>query len=76
VTTATDSGPAAANGKLNAFNGNFRQAEMVKTFLVSSEYRGRFAAVTRFGPSASTPYLSFRLTQAATAWGNLLGKSP
>ena len=28
--------------KLNAFNGNFRDAEMVKAFLVSSEYRGRF----------------------------------
>jgi len=28
--------------KLNTFNGNFRQAEMVKAFLVSGEYRGRF----------------------------------
>ncbi|HEV7473379.1 MAG TPA: carboxypeptidase regulatory-like domain-containing protein [Pyrinomonadaceae bacterium] len=28
--------------KLNQFNGNFEQAEMVKAFLVSSEYRGRF----------------------------------
>ncbi len=28
--------------KLNTFNGNFRQAEMVKAFLLSSEYRGRF----------------------------------
>lgn len=28
--------------KLNTFNGNFREAEMVKAFLVSSEYRGRF----------------------------------
>jgi CSLREA domain-containing protein len=28
--------------KLNAFNGNFRDAEMVKAFLVSGEYRGRF----------------------------------
>jgi hypothetical protein len=28
--------------KLNAFNGNFRDAEMVKAFLLSSEYRGRF----------------------------------
>jgi hypothetical protein len=31
--------------KLNAFNGNFVQAEMVKAFIVSSEYR------QRFGPS-------------------------
>ncbi len=29
-------------GKLNQFNGNFVQAEMVKSFLVSGEYRGRF----------------------------------
>jgi hypothetical protein len=28
--------------KLNTFNGNFGQAEMVKSFLVSGEYRGRF----------------------------------
>jgi uncharacterized repeat protein (TIGR01451 family)/CSLREA domain-containing protein len=28
--------------KLNAFNGNFGDAEMVKAFLVSGEYRGRF----------------------------------
>jgi hypothetical protein len=28
--------------KLNTFNGNFRQAEMVKAFLLSGEYRGRF----------------------------------
>jgi hypothetical protein len=28
--------------KLNQFNGNFEQAEMVKAFLVSGEYRGRF----------------------------------
>jgi len=28
--------------KLDTFNGNFRQAEMVKAFLLSSEYRGRF----------------------------------
>lgn len=27
--------------KLNSFNGNFRDAEMVKAFLVSGEYRGR-----------------------------------
>lgn len=30
--------------KLNAFNGNFVQAEMVKAFLSSSEYRQRFGA--------------------------------
>jgi len=29
-------------GKLNQFNGNFRAAEMVKAFLVSTEYRQRF----------------------------------
>jgi hypothetical protein len=28
--------------KLNTFNGNFQDAEMVKAFLVSGEYRGRF----------------------------------
>jgi hypothetical protein len=28
--------------KLNAFNGDFRAAEMVKAFLLSSEYRQRF----------------------------------
>ena len=28
--------------KLNTFNGNYQNAEMVKAFLVSSEYRGRF----------------------------------
>ena len=28
--------------KLNAFDGNFEQAEMVRAFLVSSEYRARF----------------------------------
>jgi autotransporter-associated beta strand protein len=30
--------------KLNEFNGNFEQAEMVKAFLVSGEYRQRFAS--------------------------------
>jgi hypothetical protein len=30
--------------KLNQFNGNFEQAEMVKAFLVSGEYRGRFGS--------------------------------
>ena len=29
--------------KLNEFNGNFEQADMVKSFLVSGEYRARFA---------------------------------
>ena len=29
-------------GKLNQFNGNFTNAEMVKAFIVSGEYRGRF----------------------------------
>lgn len=29
-------------GKLNQFNGNFVTAEMVKSFLVSGEYRQRF----------------------------------
>ena len=28
--------------KLDAFNGNYQNAEMVRAFLVSSEYRGRF----------------------------------
>jgi hypothetical protein len=28
--------------KLNTFGGNYQQAEMVKAFLVASEYRGRF----------------------------------
>jgi hypothetical protein len=28
--------------KLNAFNGNFINAEMVKAFVTSSEYRNRF----------------------------------
>jgi hypothetical protein len=30
--------------KLNQFNGNFVQAEMVKAFLVSTEYRRRFGS--------------------------------
>lgn len=30
-------------GKLNQFNGNFIEAEMVKAFITSIEYRGRFA---------------------------------
>jgi hypothetical protein len=31
-------------GKLESFGGDFRQAEMVKAFITSSEYRERFAA--------------------------------
>jgi uncharacterized protein (TIGR03118 family) len=31
-------------GKLNAFNGNFVKAEMVKAFITSSEYRQRFGS--------------------------------
>jgi hypothetical protein len=30
--------------KLNQFNGNFINAEMVKAFIVSTEYRQRFGA--------------------------------
>jgi hypothetical protein len=30
-------------GKLNQFNGDYRAAEMVKAFLISGEYRQRFA---------------------------------
>jgi hypothetical protein len=30
--------------KLNAFNGDFVQAEMVKAFITSIEYRARFGA--------------------------------
>ena len=33
---------AAAINKLNDFHGNFVQAEMVKAFIVSAEYRSRF----------------------------------
>ncbi len=29
-------------GKLNQFNGNFVEAEMVKAFIISGEYRQRF----------------------------------
>ena len=29
-------------GKLNQFNGDYINAEMVKAFIVSGEYRGRF----------------------------------
>jgi len=29
-------------GKLNQFGGNYQAAEMVKAFIVSSEYRQRF----------------------------------
>ena len=37
-----DSGYAFWLNKLNQFGGNFEQAEMVKAFIVSSEYRTRF----------------------------------
>ncbi len=30
-------------GKLNEFNGNFVNADMVKAFIISTEYRRRFA---------------------------------
>ena len=30
-------------GKLNQFGGNYQAAEMVKAFIVSNEYRSRFA---------------------------------
>jgi len=42
-----DPDPAGFNfwlNKLNASNGNFIQAEMVKAFISSSEYRQRFGA--------------------------------
>jgi hypothetical protein len=32
----------AAHNKLNQFNGDYLQAEMVKAFLSSLEYRSRF----------------------------------
>jgi hypothetical protein len=38
-----DSGFQFWLAKLNAFNGDFQQADMVKAFLISSEFRGRFA---------------------------------
>ncbi|MEP6820077.1 MAG: DUF4214 domain-containing protein, partial [bacterium] len=38
-----ESGYAFWLNKLNQFNGNFEQAEMVKAFIVSGEYRARFA---------------------------------
>ena len=31
-------------GKLNQFNGNFVNAEMVKAFITSGEYRARFGS--------------------------------
>jgi hypothetical protein len=39
---ADASGFAFWLNKLNEFNGNFEQAEMVKAFIVSAEYRRRF----------------------------------
>jgi hypothetical protein len=41
---ADDSGYQFWLGKLNEHDGNFIAAEMVKSFLVSGEYRGRFGA--------------------------------
>jgi uncharacterized delta-60 repeat protein len=38
-----ESGYAFWLNKLSEFNGDFERAEMVKAFLISSEYRGRFA---------------------------------
>jgi hypothetical protein len=37
-----ESGYAFWLNKLNQFGGNFEQAEMVKAFINSAEYRGRF----------------------------------
>ncbi len=37
-----ESGYAFCLNKLNEFNGNFEQAEMVKAFIISGEYRDRF----------------------------------
>jgi len=37
-----DSGSKFWLKKLNQFGGNFEQAEMVKAFIVSGEYRARF----------------------------------
>jgi len=37
-----DSGYQFWLSKLNQFGGNFEQADMVKAFIVSGEYRGRF----------------------------------
>lgn len=49
--------------KLNQFNGNYIQAEMVKAFLSSFEYR------QRFGPNTSTPATNSAVfvTQSAPA---------
>ena len=42
VPDVNDSGYQFWLTKLNQFNGDFRNAEMVKAFIVSGEYRGRF----------------------------------
>ena len=41
VSQVTGSDPAAVRA-VNNFNGNYQQAEMVKAFLSSTEYRARF----------------------------------
>ncbi len=40
-------------GKLNQFGGNFVNAEMVKAFIVSGEYRGRFVQAANQPPSVN-----------------------
>jgi hypothetical protein len=67
--------PAGYNfwlGKLNQFNGNFIEAEMVKAFLSSVEYRGRFTrgdkleeAFFEFTLGQSSEKAVFRLTDPA-----------
>lgn len=55
-------------GKLNQFNGNFVDAEMVKAFLSSSEYRGRFISSDRlpevFFKEQNTGFV-FKMSDAA-----------
>jgi hypothetical protein len=46
--------------KLNQFNGNFMQAEMVEAFLASIEYRQRFARENHFLSLLSVPLRSQR----------------
>jgi uncharacterized repeat protein (TIGR01451 family) len=56
--------------KLNEFNGNYLAAEMVKSFLVSGEYRGRFGQPA--GPnSAATLTVGSNISAKV---GNLAGK--
>jgi hypothetical protein len=42
--------------KLNQANGNFIQAEMVKAFLTSGEYRKRFGPWTSVNPFEAAPH--------------------